>query len=264
MNSPAPTETALLDTAQQNLQRLAANPYPGRGIVIGKSADGSRLLQLYWIMGRSENSRNRHFVVEDGKLRTRALDPARVENPDLVTYTAMDSHGPWHVVTNGDQTDTVISALADSGDPGSGDSVGGDYRDALRTRRHEHDAPHHTPRIAAAVNVGDAGGEGSAWMASLRADPADAERTLRGYWEFEGLPTGCGWCLTTYAGDGSPLPSFTGSPYLLPLTGAVDELPTLYWETLDASNRVALALKSITPGSAAVEIQVVNRHSSPQ
>jgi hypothetical protein len=243
-------ETSLQDLrreAEHNLRRLAANPYPGRGIVVGRSADGAALLQLYWIMGRSGNSRNRMFVAEGARLRTRPLDPARMERPELVIYTAMDVLDGHHVVTNGDHTDTVLDALR----------AGRDYREALRTRRHEPDAPHHTPRIAAGVRAA----EGDAWLAVLKAQAGSPEHTVRSFFELEALPPGFGWCVTTYRGDGDPLPSFAGEPYPLPLAeGTAEGELRRIWDCLNGDNRIALALKTIDPVSGAAALHIVNAH----
>ncbi len=230
--------------AADNLRHLAANPYPGRGIVLGRSADGIHLLQLYWIMGRSANSRNRRFVAEGARLRTEPLDAARMEDPSLVIYTAMDVHAGEYVVTNGDHTDTVLEALRG----------GQDHRDALRRRSHEPDAPHYTPRIAGGLRAR----EGDAWLAIVKADPGDPVRSLRHFYEIEALPPGWGWCLTTYAGDGDPLPPFRGDPVALPLAGDLDSLTAAFWELLDGENRVALALKAIDAGTGKESLRIVN------
>ena len=243
---------SLRGEAERNLARLKANPYPGRGIVLGRSEDGSRLLQIYWIMGRSANSRNRIFAAEGGTLRTRALDPERMENPQLVIYTAMDSFQGEYVVTNGDHTDTVLEALRS----------GGDYREALRTRKPEPDAPHYTPRIAGGIRA-TGGSAGSAWLALIKADPGNAAMALRFYFEMETLPPGLGWCITTYRGEGQPLPPFSGEPYPLPLDGDPERLPGVFWDCLNAENRVALALKIIDPDSGEEAIRIVNAYQSP-
>ncbi|MDH4249490.1 MAG: IMP cyclohydrolase, partial [Deltaproteobacteria bacterium] len=137
------TPPSLIKQADYNLSQLSVNPYPGRGILLGRSLDGLRWLQVYWIMGRSENSRNRQFVVEDGVLKTRPLDLSKVKDPSLVIYSAMASLPPWHVVTNGDHTDTIMASLRQ----------GQDYRAALRSREHEPDPPHFTPRIAGGIDA---------------------------------------------------------------------------------------------------------------
>jgi IMP cyclohydrolase len=235
---------ALDAIAADNLRRLEANPYPGRGIVLGRSADGASLLQVYWIMGRSANSRNRLFVAAGGRLRTEPLDAAGLEHPELVIYTAMDVLDGQHVVTNGDHTETVIQALR----------AGRDYRAALRTRAHEPDPPHHTPRIAGGIRAA----EGDAWLAIIKADPGDPARSVRQFFEYEALAPGRGWFLSTYAGDGNPLPPFAGEPLLLPLAGSAQDLLAALWGRLNAQNRVAMAVKSIEAATGRAALHIVN------
>jgi IMP cyclohydrolase len=231
--------------AQANLARLAANPYPGRGIVLGRASAGF-LVQLYWIMGRSANSRNRVFVEEDGRLRTAPADPAAMEDPSLVIYTAMDAHRGRHVVTNGDHTDRILEGLRG----------GRDFRDGLWGQDYEPDPPNHTPRIAGVTEAGP-GGAG-AWLAVVKANPLD-QSTLRFFYDFEELSAGFGWGVHTYLGDGAPLPSFAGEPILLPLEGDEPALAQTYWAALNPEHRVALALKRIAEDGKSAQITVINR-----
>jgi IMP cyclohydrolase len=237
------------ESAAENLRHLESNRYPGRGIVLGRSPDGACLLQLYWIMGRSANSRNRQFVASGRQLRTEALEPGKLKQPELVIYTAMDDIDGHHVVSNGSHTETIVQALR----------AGRDYRAALRTCAHEPDAPHHTPRIAGGIRAI----EGDAWLAIVKADPGDPKRSLREYFEIEALPPGWGWCLSTYAGDGDPLPSYRGEPMALPLAGGLDEIMQGFWSRLDHENRVAIALKAIDAGAGRVSLRIVNAHGTP-
>ncbi|MBI3992985.1 MAG: inosine monophosphate cyclohydrolase [Candidatus Lambdaproteobacteria bacterium] len=217
---------------------------------MGLSEDGRSLVQLYWIMGRSENSRNRIFVVRGNTLRTEPLHADKVADPSLIIYTAMREQGGLHIVTNGDQTDTVAETIA----------AGGSYIDALRNRQHEPDAPNWTPRIAGGLEARR--GLQRAWLAIVKADPTAPNRSLRAFYEYTDFPAGCGVCISTYRGDGNPLPSFVGEPYLVPLAGAVTGLLESYWRQLNADNRIALALKSIDLGSGSSSISVVNRFSA--
>ncbi|MCH8077833.1 MAG: inosine monophosphate cyclohydrolase [SAR324 cluster bacterium] len=246
----AANRTEIARQAAANREALAANPYPGRGIVLGRSEDGESWLQLYWIMGRSANSRNRRLVAEGVRLRTEPLDPAAMEHPELVIYTAMDEHAGMAVVTNGDHTGSVIEALR----------AGRDYRDALGAREREPDAPNYTPRIAGGIDGGGIdGGGGTAWLAILKADPGDPARTVRAYYQYEALEPGFGWCLTTYAGDGNPLPPYEGAPRPFPLPGAPENLAEAVWGLLNRSNRVALALKIMRSGAES-SLTVINAY----
>lgn len=227
-------------------QRLEQNPYPGRGLVVGRSTRGD-WLQVYWIMGRSENSRNRRFVAEPGgTLRTEAVDPAKLADPSLVIYEAMLELPGLYLVSNGDQTRTLHDALA----------AGGGFAAALATREREPDAPNYTPRISALL---DLRGEPALALSILRANDADPALTDRITFAPAPPPAGLGLGLTTYRGDGDPLPSFRGDPLWLPLGGEPDAVLESYWQALDAANRVALAVKRIPAAGGASELLVRNR-----
>ena len=233
--------------ANENLRLLVENVYPGRGIVLGRDHDG-RYLQIYWIMGRSENSRNRLFVREGKTVRTEPFDGSKMEDPSLVIYTAMDEVNGHYVVTNGDHTEAICKAIRG----------GGDDREALGRCRHEPDAPHYTPRIAGGVYLN--AGAAMAWLAIVRANPFDAERSNRSYFEYSAIAPGFGWCISTYRGDGTPLPAFTGEPFLLPLQGDVEELANWMWYRLNEANRISLALKIIDPDTGESETRLINKH----
>jgi len=236
--------------AAENRRRLGENTYPGRGIVLGRSEDGSRLVQIYWIMGRSENSRNRIFVREGPRVRTEACDPARLGDPSLVIYTAMTEAGQDYLVTNGDQTDTLAETL----------QAGGTWQDALRTRAHEPDEPNWTPRISGGLRLG----EGPlAWLSIVKADPFDPAHSLRFFFEYDRLEPGYGRCITTYRSDGTPLPPYSGEPMLVPLYGEVSNLAHDVWQRLNEQNRISLALKLIDPATGASETEVINKYSRP-
>ena len=226
-------------TAQANFQsHIRDNPYPGRGLVVGRGADGA-WLQVYWIMGRSEHSRNRRFVVDGDTLRTEPVDASLVEDPSLIIYEAMLEAGGRYIATNGDQTRTIADALA----------AGGDFDGALAGREREPDAPNYTPRISALL---DLRGEPALALSILKANPVDPALTDRFTYRPAPLPPGLGAGLTTYAGDGSPLPSFSGEPLLLPLGGAAEDVLESYWDALDADNRISLAVKRVDAGGGRI------------
>ncbi|MEF3302466.1 IMP cyclohydrolase [Paenibacillus sp. GYB003] len=235
-------------TAEQNSARLQSNPYPGRGIVIGLTPDGTRYAQVYWIMGRSENSRNRVFIEEaNGFVRTEARDPAKLTDPSLIIYYPVRHIGSAHIVTNGDQTDTIYEALQN----------GGSFEQALTTRTWEPDAPNYTPRISGLVDLSD---QACAYKLSiLKTNQNDASQTMRHYFHYEQGITGFGHCVTTYAGDGNPLPSFQGEPLLLPLFDDIAQTASYYWERLNADNRISLLVKTIDKASGETDMHVINK-----
>ena len=230
-------------------RRIEQNPYPGRGLVIGR-APGGEWIQLYWIMGRSEGSRNRVFVADGPELRTARWDGgAGVGDGTLTLYEAMLELSGVYLVTNGDQTRTAADAIA----------AGGTFEAALATREREHDAPNYTPRISGLLDARGARAEVA--LSILKAHPADPAETDRFCYRSVPPPPGLGLGITTYVGDGNPLPPFEGEPMWLPLDGSPEEILERYWEALDRDNRVALALKRIDPGGTAPgEILMRNRH----
>jgi len=237
----------LIRSMEANLRNLSENSYPGRGIILGKSAEG-KLLQFYWIMGRSDNSRNRIFTAEKGVLKTEPFNPAKVEDPSLVIYKAMGEVSGHYLVSNGDHTETLIKEI----------KKGGTYRDALNKRIHEPDEPNWTPRIAGGTILDN--GKGSAWLGILRSDPFNTSNSHRFYFEYPELHPGLGWCITTYKGDGTPLPSYQGEPIPLPLSGERDALIAWIWPRLNEQNRISLALKIIDPVTGESEILIENKY----
>lgn len=211
---------------------LAVNPYPGRGLVIGRLESGD-WAQLYWIMGRSANSRNRRFAADGAELRTEPLDASLVEDPTNIIYQAMLELDGCFIVSNGDHTRTIHDAL----------SAGARFEDALATREREDDAPNYTPRIAGLLDTRAGAAEIS--LAILRANAAAAKHTDRTVYRPALPPLGLGYSLTTYTTDGDPLPPFRGDPLWLPLDGDLDDVLDSYWAALDADNRIALAAKLI-------------------
>lgn len=238
-----------MSDAAANFERhLVKNAYPGRGLVLGRSDDDSAFVQIYWIMGRSEGSRNRVFLADGTTLRTAPWDDgAGIGDASLTLYEAMLEVPGVHLVTNGDQTRTIADALAQ----------GGGFEGALATREREHDAPNFTPRISAMHDLRAAAPAFA--LSILRANPGDPELTDRVTWRPAALAPGSGLGLTTYRGDGSPLPPFVGDPLVLPVAGGPDEVLEAYWSALDTGNRVALAVKWITDAQPA-RIAVRNRH----
>lgn len=232
--------------AEENLLRLKENPYPGRGIVVGIDESGKFLVQVYWIMGRSENSRNRLFVVDGCVLRTSPADPAKVKDPSLIIYTAMDECGTKFSVSNGAQTSDALLL--------------GGLQFALRDWKYEPDSPNFTPRITAVVDRKPLLGFVSE-ISMLKKSPISdvCESDL---WVVE-LSSGFGYCITTYSGDGNPLPAFKGDPYKLPLLGDIEEIASTFWDTLNEENKISLAVKFI-PIEADSDsfIKVINKYEA--
>jgi IMP cyclohydrolase len=210
--------------------------YPGRGFVLGRATDGETRLQLYWLTGRSENSRNRILVEEDGAIRTATADTSREGDTSLTVYTALRAVGETHIVGNGDQVDTVAEMLR----------RGGSAQDALRTRSHEPDDPIFTPRITGV----DSGG---ILLLSKISTAGHA------FYEPRRLLPGQGFGLRTYSGDGAPVRTFEGDPFEVALDGDPEELAHAAWEALDPDLRVAVVLKLIAPDGSARHT-ILNRY----
>jgi len=238
----------VFEIAQQTFVRhIQQNSYPGRGLVVGRSSDGEAWLIVYWIMGRSAHSQNRRFVAEGTVLRTVPVDPSQVRDPSLIIYEGMLELPGIYLVSNGDQTRTIYEALC----------VGGTFDGALATREREPDPPNYTPRISAMLDARS--NRASLSLSLLKASPVDPAYTDRYTYRPAPPPPGLGFGLTTYMGDGSPLPAFTGDPLLLPLEGTAQAILDTYWDALDANNRVALAVKRIPCSKDSSEILVCNR-----
>jgi IMP cyclohydrolase len=241
--------------AEQNFERhIRHNGYPGRGLVVGRSSVEDAWLMIYWIMGRSDNSRNRRFVAEEGGagdspgwLRTEPVDSSKVADPTLIIYEAMLELPGIYLVSNGDQTRTLFETLR----------AGGTFEAALATREREPDAPNYTPRISAMLNLKSQPVEVA--LNILKTNPADPALTDRFTYRPAAPPPGLGYCLTTYVGDGHPLPSFSGEPLLMPCAGGAAAVLDGYWSALDAENRIALAVKRIPADGSPSHILVRNR-----
>lgn len=218
---------------------LKENPYPGRGIVLGRSADGQQAVILYFIMGRSENSRNRVFTEKDGGIITEAADPARLSDPSLIIYAPVRRYGQRTIVTNGDQTDTVYSCLDHD--------IG--FEEALRTRTFEPDAPNYTPRISGLLTLDFRGF--SYKMSILKSAGGNAGSQQRMFFEYPQPLPEQGHFLHTYDGDGDPLPSFTGEPRAVALARPVTNRADLelyarsVWDCLNEENRVSLFVRAL-------------------
>jgi len=236
--------------ARQNAAKLTANPYPGRGIVLGTSPDSNNFVQVYWIMGRSENSRNRVFVAEpNGFVRTMAFDESKVSDPSLIIYYPSKHLDRCHIISNGDQTDTVYGSM----------QKGKDMEYALQLREYEPDAPNFTPRITGIMDMME---NHSVYRLSILKSQGN-DPTLgcqRHYYTYEKALPGLGHCITTYQGDGDPLPSFSGEPQLMEIFGTAEETLENYWNMLNPDNRISIMVKWINRLTFDAKVIVKNKH----
>lgn len=209
------------------MKTLVNNSYPGRGIILGKS-DTGQLIQVYWVMGRSPNSKNRILVLEKDIVKTTPFDPSKVEDPSLIIYNAMKKFGDFHVVSNGTQTDSVKKDIVLS----------------LSKTFHEPDEPNFTPRITGLTNQKT----GEMILSKIRQNPTSPKTSTRSYYFYQNIQPGFGFYLHTYSGNGNPLPTFDKDPYPVLLTGNIDKIAKTYWKLLNTENRVALVVKGISKG----------------
>ena len=228
-------------------QDLAGNSYPGRGIVIGQSADGKQAVIAYFIMGRSENSRNRVFVEEGAGIRTQAFDPAKLSDPSLVIYAPVRVLGEATIVTNGDQTDTIYDFM----------SEGKTFEEALRTRTFEPDGPNYTPRISGIVERRQ--GSFSYKLSILKSCGGDPDFAQRFFFEYAPKP-GLGHFIHTYKQDGDPIPSYEGEPTPVLIEGDIDAFTASLWENLNQDNKVSLFVRTIDLTTGGTETRIVNKN----
>ena len=229
-------------------EALAASDYPGRGLILGLNQSGTCSAAVYFIMGRSENSRNRVFVSEDGILCTQAADPAKISDPSLIIYRAVRRWQDMLIVTNGDQTDTVYDALTRAQT----------FESALRTRCFEPDAPHYTPRISGLLPLRDNGEP--VRLAILKAQDTSGNPCARQFFEYEPVP-GAAWYLHTYIRSAQRLPAFSGEPEAVVLPETADEAAAVLWEALNPDNRISLFVRYTNRRTGAEEERIINRYA---
>jgi hypothetical protein len=229
-------------------QKLKNNSYPGRGIVIGRSADGKTAVTAYFIMGRSTNSRNRVFVTDGEGIRTKAFDPSKLEDPSLVIYAPVRVLGNDTIVTNGDQTDTIYDGFA----------KGLTFEQALRSREFEPDAPNYTPRISGVLHIEKGSFEYA--MSILKSNHGDPACCNRYTFTYDNPLPGEGHFIHTYMGDGNPLPSFQGEPERVEIEGDIDSFANMLWDNLNQENKVSLFVRFIDIVSGASETRIINKN----
>ena len=230
-------------------EELKQNAYPGRGIVIGKSADGKSAVTAYFIMGRSVNSRNRVFVEDGDGIRTQAFDPSKLSDPHLIIYAPVRVLGNKTIVTNGDQTDTIYDLMNQQMT----------FEQSLRTREFEDDAPNYTPRISGIIKT-DEGGFNYA-MSILKSANGNPDSCQRYTFSYNNPLAGEGHFIHTYMGDGSPLPSFEGEPKLVGIPNDIDEFTDGLWNALNEDNKVSLFVRFIDLESCETKSNIVNKNN---
>ncbi|MCI9125918.1 MAG: inosine monophosphate cyclohydrolase [Eubacterium sp.] len=228
---------------------LKENSYPGRGIVIGKSPNGKYAVAAYFIMGRSENSRNRVFVTEGEGIRTEAFDPSKLVDPSLIIYAPVRVLDNKTIVTNGDQTDTVYDLM----------SEGKTFEESLRTREFEPDGPNYTPRISGIMEITD--GSYNYAMSILKSNNGDPSCCNRYTFTYDNPVNGEGHFIHTYMHDGNPLPSFEGEPKLVPIMDDMEQFTEMLWNNLNEDNKVSLFVRYINIEDGTYETKIINKNN---
>ena len=229
-------------------QELQENAYPGRGIVLGRSEDGTKAVAAYFIMGRSENSRNRIFVEEGEGIRTQAYDPSKLTDPSLIIYAPVRVLGHRTIVTNGDQTDTVYEGM----------EKGLTFEQSLRSRKFEPDAPNYTPRISGLMELEN--GRYSYSLSILKSNNGDPACCNRYTFSYENCAAGEGHFIHTYLHDGNPLPSFVGEPKLVAIPDDMEKFTNMLWNNLNPENKVSLFVRYIDIATGKYETVIKNKN----
>ena len=231
---------------------LRNNSYPGRGIVIGRTPDGTKAAAAYFIMGRSANSRNRVFVEEGAGIRTQAFDPSKMEDPSLIIYAPVRVLGNKTIVTNGDQTDTIYDGMDRQLT----------FEQSLRGREFEPDAPNYTPRISGIMHIED--GSYNYALSILKSNNGRPDGCSRFTFAYHNPAAGEGHFIHTYMHDGNPLPSFEGEPKLVGIPDSIEEFTELLWSNLDEENKVSLFVRYIYIETGAYETRIVNKNEQEE
>lgn len=229
-------------------QELKGNAYPGRGIVIGRSADGMKAVTAYFIMGRSENSRNRIFIEEGTGIRTQAFDPSKLTDPSLIIYAPVRVLENVTIVTNGDQTDTIYNGMKKKLT----------FEQSLRSREFEPDEPNYTPRISGALYIAD--GNYSYDMSILKSNQGDPASCHRYTFSYANPKAGEGHFIHTYMCDGDPLPSFEGEPKLVEINEDMDTFANTLWNSLNEDNKVSLFVRYIEIDTGIWKTKIINKN----
>ena len=227
---------------------LRSNAYPGRGIVLGRSADNRHAIAAYFIMGRSENSRNRIFVEAGEGIRTQAYDPSKLTDPSLIIYAPVRVLGNKMIVTNGDQTDTIVHGMDHQLT----------FEQSLRSRTFEPDGPNFTPRISGVLHFME--GTFNYALSILKSSDGREQSSHRYTFAYENPFAGEGHFIHTYMHDGNPLPSFEGEPKRVAIEGDIDEFTAEIWNALNEENKVSLFVRYVDLSTGKTETRIVNKH----
>lgn len=222
---------------------LEKNSYPGRGVLIGKTE--TDMVMAYFIMGRSENSRNRVFFECEGGIRTKAFDESKLSDPSLIIYAPVRVLNGMTIVTNGDQTDTIYDFIKD----------GKTFEEALRTREFEPDAPNYTPRISGIVYP-----DNTFKLSILKSDCADPTQCVRNFYEYNSPINGKARLIHTYKENGTPIPSFEGEPAVFDIDGDIDSFTDMMWSALNFDNKVSLFVRYISLKDGTRQTRIVNKN----
>ncbi|MCI8319988.1 MAG: inosine monophosphate cyclohydrolase [Dorea sp.] len=229
-------------------KELQGNSYPGRGIIIGRSKDGSKAVTAYFIMGRSSNSRNRIFAEEGEGLRTQAFDESKLEDPSLIIYAPVRVLGNKTIVTNGDQTDTIYEGMDKQLT----------FEQSLRCREFEPDGPNFTPRISGIMHIEN--GKYNYAMSILKSNNGNPDGCSRFTFAYENPAAGEGHFIHTYKCDGTPLPSFEGEPKLIGIPDDIDAFADTLWNSLNEENKVSLFVRYIDIESGEYKTRIINKN----
>ena len=229
-------------------QELSENSYPGRGIIIGRSEDGTKAVTAYFIMGRSENSRNRIFVEEGEGIRTQAFDPSKLVDPSLIIYAPVRVLDNKTIVTNGDQTDTAYEGMEN----------GLTFEQSLRSREFEPDGPNYTPRISGVMHIEN--GTYSYEMSILKSNNGNPDCCNRYTFSYDKPIAGEGHFIHTYKCDGNPLPSFEGEPKLVAIPNSMEKFTNMLWTNLNEDNKVSLFVRYIDIETGKYQTTIVNKN----
>ena len=228
-------------------ERIDGNPYVGRGIVIGKTEDGKKAVSAYFIMGRSENSRNRVFTLKDGAVFTEPYDPSKVEDPSLIIYAALRSYENKLIVTNGDQTDTIYNFIKE----------GKGFSESLKTREFEPDSPNFTPRISGMITFGDK--DFTYQMSILKSIDEVGSDCARYTFDYPSK-AGLGHFIHTYVTDGNPIPTFIGEPERVSIPDDIEKFTSDIWNNLNEANKISLYVRYTDLETNEIEEKLINKN----